>query len=82
MANAIVGSGKSPVARGGHRRSRRLSRRRLPGRVRRQNLSIVVRYTADLLNGVPSIVIGIFAYALVVMPVKHSPPWPAGLPWA
>lgn len=31
----------------------------------------VVRYTADLLNGVPSIVIGIFAYALVVMPVHH-----------
>ena len=31
----------------------------------------VVRYTADLLNGVPSIVIGIFAYALVVMPMHH-----------
>lgn len=33
--------------------------------------SFVVRYTADLLNGVPSIVIGIFAYTLVVLPVKH-----------
>jgi phosphate transport system permease protein len=31
----------------------------------------LVRYTADLLNGVPSIVIGIFAYALVVMPLHH-----------
>jgi phosphate transport system permease protein len=31
----------------------------------------VVRYTADLLNGVPSIVIGIFAYAAAVMPVHH-----------
>jgi phosphate transport system permease protein len=31
----------------------------------------MVRYTADLLNGVPSIVIGIFAYALVVMPMHH-----------
>ncbi|MGC9972401.1 MAG: phosphate ABC transporter permease PstA [Bryobacteraceae bacterium] len=31
----------------------------------------VVRYTADLLNGVPSIIIGIFAYALVVMPMRH-----------
>jgi phosphate transport system permease protein len=29
--------------------------------------SSVVRYTADLLNGVPSIVIGILAYALIVM---------------
>jgi phosphate transport system permease protein len=31
----------------------------------------IVRYSADLLNGVPSIVIGIFAYAIVVLPVKH-----------
>ena len=31
----------------------------------------VVRYTADMLNGVPSIVIGIFAYAVAVMPVRH-----------
>ncbi len=30
-----------------------------------------VRYSADLLNGVPSIVIGIFAYSLVVLPFKH-----------
>src|SRR5688572_7509145 len=30
-----------------------------------------VRYTADLLNGVPSIVVGIFAYAVLVMPVHH-----------
>ena len=28
-----------------------------------------VRYTADLLNGVPSIVMGIFAYAIVVQPM-------------
>lgn len=33
--------------------------------------SFVVRYTTDLLNGVPSIVIGIFAYAVAVLPVKH-----------
>ncbi|MEI9811385.1 MAG: phosphate ABC transporter permease PstA [Acidobacteriota bacterium] len=31
----------------------------------------VVRYAADLLNGVPSIVIGIFAYAVVVRPMGH-----------
>ena len=31
----------------------------------------LVRYTADLLNGVPSIVIGIFAYAVIVMPMHH-----------
>jgi len=34
-------------------------------------LGFVVRYTTDLLNGVPSIVIGIFAYSLAVLPVKH-----------
>jgi len=33
--------------------------------------SSVVRYTADLLNGVPSIVIGILAYALVVVKMRH-----------
>ena len=36
-----------------------------------KTFSFVTRYTTDLLNGVPSIVIGIFAYALVVLPVKH-----------
>ena len=33
--------------------------------------AFVVRYAADLLNGVPSIVIGIFAYSLVVHPFKQ-----------
>ncbi len=36
-----------------------------------RTVPFIVRYTADLLNGVPSIVIGIFAYALVVMPMHH-----------
>lgn len=31
----------------------------------------VVRFSADTLNGVPSIVIGVFVYALFVLPVKH-----------
>jgi len=30
-----------------------------------------VRYAADVLNGVPSIVVGLFAYALVVIPFKR-----------
>src|SRR6266436_967944 len=34
-------------------------------------VAFVVRYAADLLNGVPSIVIGIFAYSLAVLPFKH-----------
>jgi phosphate transport system permease protein len=34
-------------------------------------VAFVVRYAADLLNGVPSIVIGIFAFSLAVLPFKH-----------
>ena len=36
-----------------------------------KTMPFIVRYTADLMNGVPSIVMGIFAYALVVMPMHH-----------
>jgi phosphate transport system permease protein len=36
-----------------------------------RTFAFVVRYITDLLNGVPSIVIGIFAYAIVVKPMKH-----------
>ena len=36
-----------------------------------KTFSFLVRYTTDLLNGVPSIVIGIFAYSLVVVPMRH-----------
>jgi phosphate transport system permease protein len=41
--------------------------------------SFLVRYTTDLLNGVPSIVIGIFAYALVVMRMRHFSTLAGGL---
>ena len=37
-----------------------------------KTFSFVTRYTTDLLNGVPSIVMGIFAYALVVLPVAPA----------
>ena len=39
----------------------------------------VVRYTTDLLNGVPSIVMGIFAYAIVVEPSHHFSTFAGGL---
>jgi phosphate transport system permease protein len=38
-----------------------------------------VRYAADLLNGVPSIVVGIFVYTLVVLPMKHFSALAGGL---
>jgi phosphate transport system permease protein len=40
--------------------------------------AFVVRYAADLLNGVPSIVIGIFAYTLLVLPFKHFSAYAGG----
>ena len=36
-----------------------------------RGFAFVVRYTTDLLNGVPSIVIGIFAYTLIVLRFRH-----------
>jgi len=38
---------------------------------RGSKLANMVRFTADVLNGVPSIVMGIAAYSLVVLPQKH-----------
>ena len=37
----------------------------------RSKFSSVVRFAADVLNGVPSIVVGIFAFGIVVLPVKR-----------
>ncbi len=34
-------------------------------------VGFAIRYSADVLNGVPSIVMGVFAYALVVLPLRH-----------
>jgi len=39
---------------------------------------MLVRYTADLLNGVPSIVIGIFAWTVVVVKLHHFSAWAGG----
>jgi len=41
--------------------------------------SFVIRYVTDLLNGVPSIVIGIFAYTMIVLPQKHFSTLAGGL---
>jgi phosphate transport system permease protein len=71
MANAIVGSAKLlllaalvgvPIGLLGGLYLAEYGGRTVP---------FVVRYTADLLNGVPSIVIGIFAYAMIVLRVGH-----------
>jgi phosphate transport system permease protein len=46
------------------------------GETRMGNL---VRFTADVLNGVPSIVMGIAIYALIVMPQKHFSAFAGGV---
>ena len=46
---------------------------------REAKFATLVRFTADVLNGVPSIVIGIFAYGLAVLPVKHFSALAGGL---
>jgi phosphate transport system permease protein len=79
MANAIVGSGKLlliaavtgvPVGfMGGVYLSE------FGGKT----FSFLVRYTADLLNGVPSIVMGIFAFTVVVIPMGHFSALAGGL---
>lgn len=71
MANAIVGSGKLlllatligvPIGFLGAVYLAEFSGHRM---------AFVVRYSADLLNGVPSIVIGVFAYSVAVLPFKR-----------
>ena len=44
---------------------------RQPGVQAGKTFAFTLRYVVDLLNGVPSIVIGIVAYALVVRPMGH-----------
>jgi len=43
-----------------------------------QTLPMLIRYTADLLNGVPSIVIGIFAWTIIVVPMHRFSAWAGG----
>jgi phosphate transport system permease protein len=78
MANAIVGSAKLlflaaligvPVGLLGGMYLAEFGERVVP---------FIVRYMADLLNGVPSIVIGIFAYAVIVRS-RHFSTWAGGV---
>ena len=45
----------------------------------RTRLGATVRFCADVLNGVPSIVIGIYAYTLVVLPMKGFSAYAGGI---
>jgi phosphate transport system permease protein len=45
---------------------------------KKRGLGAIVRYAADVLNGIPSVVIGLFAYAAFVLPFKHFSGWAGG----
>jgi len=38
-----------------------------------------IRFTADVLNGIPSIVIGVFVYTLIVIPTRHFSGYAGGV---
>jgi phosphate transport system permease protein len=46
---------------------------------RRSRLATAVRFSADILNGVPSIVVGIFAYSVAVLPFRRFSALAGGL---
>jgi phosphate transport system permease protein len=80
MANAIVGSGVLlavasllgvPVGIGGGIYLAEFGRG--------TRLANAIRFTADVLNGVPSIVMGIAAYSLVVVPMHHYSAFAGGV---
>lgn len=48
-------------------------------RTKKNRLGQAVRFIGELLGGVPSIVIGIFIYAIVVKPMGHFSGWAGGL---
>jgi len=80
MANAIVGSGVLlaiasclgvPIGIGGGIYLAEFGRG--------TRLANAIRFTADVLNGVPSIVMGIAAYALIVVPQHHFSAFAGGV---
>ncbi|MBV9081540.1 MAG: phosphate ABC transporter permease PstA [Acidobacteriaceae bacterium] len=71
MANAIVGSGKVLLLATGIGVPIGFLAGVYLAEYSGKTFAFLIRYTVDLLNGVPSIVIGIFAYAMVVRPMRH-----------
>ena len=45
----------------------------------RSSIATAIRFTADVLNGVPSIVVGIAVSALIVLPQKHYSAFAGGV---
>jgi phosphate transport system permease protein len=71
MANAIVGSGKLLLIAACTGLPIGFMAGLYVSEFASRPMASVVRYAADLLNGVPSIVVGIFIYTLLVLPMQH-----------
>jgi phosphate transport system permease protein len=79
MANAIVGSGKLLLLASAIGIPIGLLGGVYLAEFGKGPFSLAVRYTADLLNGVPSIVIGIFVYSLIVATQHHFSTFAGGI---
>jgi phosphate transport system permease protein len=79
MANAIVGSGKLLLLASAVGIPIGLLGGVYLAEFGGRTFSFFVRYTTDLLNGVPSIVMGIFAYTVIVIPMKHFSTFAGGV---
>jgi phosphate transport system permease protein len=71
IANAIVGSGKLLLLSAAFGVPVGLLAAIYLAEYASSTPAFLVRYAADMLNGVPSIVMGIFAYTIVVIPMRH-----------
>jgi phosphate transport system permease protein len=78
MANAIVGSAKLLLLASALGVPIGLLGGIYLAEYRGRVFPFLVRYVTDLLNGVPSIIIGIFAYTLIVLKAKHFSAWAGG----
>jgi phosphate transport system permease protein len=71
IANAIVGSGKLLLLSAAFGVPVGLLAAIYLAEYASSTPAFLIRYAADMLNGVPSIVMGIFAYTIVVIPMRH-----------
>jgi phosphate transport system permease protein len=71
MANAIVGTLMLTALAGGMAVPIGILSGVYLSEYRGSRFASAVRFAADTLNGVPSIVVGVFAYAAVVLPLGH-----------
>ncbi len=83
LANAIFGSLMMVALATLRRHADRHPGRHLPGRVRAEEAGwpAVTRFINDILLSAPSIVIGLFIYAVVVARLKSFSAWPASWRW-